>query len=74
MSERKKPFVIEEEPGTKAYCSCERSGNLPYCDGGHQGTGKGPHIVKIEEKKTVAICGCARSENMPYCDGTHSAL
>ncbi len=74
MTDRKKPYVIEEEAGTKAYCACGRSGNKPHCDGSHQGSGVGPHVVIIDKKKTVAICGCGKSENMPYCDGTHTGL
>ncbi len=74
MSERKKPYILEEEPGTKAYCACARSGNIPYCDGTHQGTDKKPFVVMIEDKKTVAICGCGESENLPYCDGSHATI
>lgn len=74
MVERKTPYVIKEQAGTKAYCACGKSNNIPYCDGSHDGTGMTPYIVKIEEEKTVAICGCGHSSNMPYCDGTHLSL
>jgi len=74
MAEKATPYIIKEQAGTKAYCACGKSDNIPYCDGSHSGTGITPHIVKLEEDKTVAICGCGHSENMPYCDGTHSSL
>jgi len=72
--ERKRPFVIAETPGKKAYCACGKSKNLPYCDGTHKGTGFTPFIVEITEAKTVAICGCGHSKNRPFCDGTHNTL
>lgn len=74
--QRKKPYVVEEQPGNKAICSCGRSENLPYCDGAHarENTGKSPAVVKVEDAKTVAWCGCGASDNFPYCDGSHSRL
>jgi CDGSH-type Zn-finger protein len=74
MSERKQPFVVEEEAGSKAICACAGSQNQPYCDGTHRDLGKSPLIVEIEKAKTVAWCGCRRSANFPYCDGTHNTL
>ena len=74
MYDRKQPYVIQEKPGKKAYCACGLTGNPPYCDGSHKGTGKQPFIVNIEEPKTVAICGCGKSGNLPSCDGTHTKL
>ncbi|MEE2711175.1 MAG: CDGSH iron-sulfur domain-containing protein [Planctomycetota bacterium] len=71
---QKKPYVVEEEPGAKAWCSCGRTANQPYCDGAHAGTDMRPTIVQIEEKKTVAWCGCRRSGNGPFCDGAHARL
>jgi len=71
MFKRKQPYVFEEGPGTKAYCACRCSKNLPYCDGSHKGTGKKPFVVVFEERKSVAICGCGQSGVLPYCDGTH---
>ncbi|MEE3200157.1 MAG: CDGSH iron-sulfur domain-containing protein [Planctomycetota bacterium] len=71
---QKTPCVIDEEPGKKAWCTCGRSGNQPYCDGAHAGTGMAPLVVEIEEAKTVAWCGCKRTCNPPYCDGSHSQL
>jgi len=66
------PYVVKEEPGTKAYCACGRSAGQPYCDGTHAGTGMAPIVVKLEEEKTVAWCGCRKTGTPPYCDGTHS--
>ncbi|MFQ5456242.1 MAG: CDGSH iron-sulfur domain-containing protein, partial [Nitrospirota bacterium] len=56
------------------YCSCNKSANMPYCDGSHQGTENQPYKVEIEEEKDIAICGCGGSKNMPYCDGSHANM
>ncbi|MEI6693031.1 MAG: CDGSH iron-sulfur domain-containing protein [Chlorobium sp.] len=69
-----KPYIVTEQPGTKYYCACGGSQNMPYCDGAHKGTGIHPHKVEIEEEKTVALCSCRNSAILPFCDGTHKAL
>ncbi|NPA35417.1 MAG: CDGSH iron-sulfur domain-containing protein [Chlorobi bacterium] len=71
---QKKPYVIEEEPGTKFWCACGRSKNQPYCDGSHKGTGISPVKVEITEKKKVFWCGCKHSEKGAFCDGSHRHL
>ena len=71
---QKKPYVIEEEPGTKFWCACGRSKNQPYCDGSHKGTGILPVKVEITEKKKVAWCGCKHSKKGAFCDGSHREL
>ena len=75
MTERKQPYVVEEQAGPRAICACAGSANQPYCDGTHKDGGGGPPlVVEIEEAKTVAWCGCRKSGNFPYCDGTHKTL
>ena len=71
--EKKHPYVIKEQPGTKYYCACGGSKNLPYCDGSHKGSNFQPWKVEIIEEKTVAICSCGRSANLPFCDGAHKS-
>ena len=71
---QKKPYVMEVEAGTYAWCACGRSDDQPFCDGSHKGTGLKPVVEKIEEKKNVAWCGCKQTGNAPFCDGTHSDL
>ena len=73
---QKGPYVVEEEPGKKAWCACGRSQNQPYCDGSHarENTGIEPVVVEITEKKKVAWCGCKQTGNPPFCDGTHAKL
>ena len=65
------PYVVDQQPGTVAWCACGRSANQPYCDGSHAGTEFRPMVVTVEEAKKVAWCGCKRSGNKPFCDGTH---
>lgn len=68
-----RPIVVEETPGTKAYCQCGLSAKLPYCDGTHsrENTGVAPIVVEIAEPCKKAICLCYRSEDPPWCDGAH---
>ena len=75
-TKQNKPFVIEVEPGSYAWCSCGESEKQPYCDGSHKrkNTGMSPIRVTIDAKKTVAWCGCKESGNKPFCDGAHSKL
>ncbi len=74
MAEGKFPRIVKEEPGTKCYCSCYKSENLPYCDGSHKGTEFKPYVVEIDKAKTVAVCGCGQSKTLPFCDGAHKSL
>ncbi len=71
---QKSPFVMEMEPGKKAWCSCGLNENGAFCDGSHKGTDFRPVIVDIEESKTIAWCGCKNSSNGAFCDGSHSKL
>lgn len=67
-----KPYVMELEPGTYAWCSCGKSAKQPYCDGSHSGTSFRPIVEKVEENKKVAWCGCKKTGQAPFCDGTHN--
>lgn len=71
---QKKPYVLDLEPGTYAWCSCGRSTKQPYCDGSHGGTNMLPVIEKIDAPKKVAWCGCKRSKTGAFCDGSHASL
>ena len=73
---QKRPYVVEEQAGTKFWCACGESQKQPYCDGSHarMNTGITPVKTVIEAPKRVAWCGCKHSGNKPYCDGSHSRL
>lgn len=69
-----KPFVMEIEPGTYAWCACGQSDKQPYCDGSHKGTDFKPVIENVDETKRVAWCGCKHTGGAPFCDGSHKNL
>ena len=71
---QKFPYIVDETPGKKAWCSCGKSAKQPYCDGSHKGTGFVPMIVEIDVAKKVAWCGCKHTSLPPYCDGSHGDL
>ena len=71
---QRKPYVLEIEPGTYAWCACGQSKNQPYCDGSHRVTSFRPIVIKIETKQKVAWCGGKHSQKAPFCDGTHAKL
>jgi CDGSH-type Zn-finger protein len=68
----KKPYVVDEKPGKKAWCSCGLSKRQPYCDGAHVGTGMGPVLVEIKVAGPVSWCGCKKTATQPFCDGSHN--
>jgi len=70
----KKPVMLSLDAGDYYWCACGQSGNQPFCDGSHKGTGITPVAFKMEEKKEVWLCNCKHSSNKPFCDGTHRSL
>ena len=73
MAYQTSPYLVDETPGTKYYCTCGESTNKPYCDGSHEklNTGKIPKEFKVSEMKRMAICNCGQSNKSLFCDDTH---
>lgn len=71
---QKKPYVMDMEPGTYAWCACGKSKNQPFCDGSHKGSEFSPLIKKLEAPAKVAWCGCKQTKTPPFCDGSHTKL
>ena len=74
MSASTHPSPLPLKAGTHALCTCGLSKSGAFCDGSHQGSGKTPHILKLESDQTVFLCNCGASAKKPFCDGSHLQL
>ena len=53
------------------FCTCGRSKQQPFCDGGHAGTPFKPKAFTATEDGVAYLCACKHAARLPFCDGTH---
>lgn len=56
--------------GPMAICVCNRSHDMPYCDGRHKAVGKLPIKFWVESGQEYSVCLCGESATAPFCDGS----
>lgn len=71
---KKQCVAVKLMPGQYFFCTCGKSEDQPFCDGGHSGTDFVPKRFKISEPQVASLCLCKHTKNAPYCDGTHNKI